>query len=607
MTSGTFNYNGTSAQTMMIGDGTNAIVYWDININNLVGATLNNNITGSNVQATIRVQTGTLNNGGFGIAGGVPDAFIVNNGATFNVTGAALPLSGFGTYTFGATSNTNYSLNGAQAVFDVPSPGYGNITFSIGNVKTVATGLDIQGNLTINSSATFATSAAAIHIIQGNWINNGGTFDNTNATINFNNTTADQAIQGTAATQTFNNLTLAKSTRVLNISGSTTLAQVSGTLTMTSGNINTGSGTLELGISTATPGTLAYTAGNIIGCFRRWFNTTGAKTYPLGTAAGAGNAAANRNALVTFTDLTNGALTGCFVGSAPGNTGLPLAESGLNIDNTYTEGYWSLDVSGGLASTNYALELFGSGFTSQGTFDSDIRIIKRTTSGPGPWMLNGTHVAAASNIAKRSALSGFSHFALAKDKCKGLSLSASDTDITCFGSTNGTITVTRTGGNTPFTYAWNDGPTSQNRSGLASGTYIVTVTDMEACTVSATATITAPALLNATVMKTDITCFGANNGTITVSAPMGGYGTYEFRVDASAWQAIGTLGSLTPGIKTVEIRDAANILCVVSLGNQTILEPSILVLSKTVNNALCNGGSTGSISSRARRRPCRSA
>ena len=41
--------------------------------------------------------------------------------------------------------------------------------------------------------------------------------------------------------------------------------------------------------------------------------------------------------------------------------------------------------------------------------------------------------------------------------------------------------------------------------------------------------ITEPAVLNATVNSTNVTCFGANNGTITITGPTGGYGTYEYQ------------------------------------------------------------------------------
>jgi predicted secreted protein len=51
--------------------------------------------------------------------------------------------------------------------------------------------------------------------------------------------------------------------------------------------------------------------------------------------------------------------------------------------------------------------------------------------------------------------------------------STTKTDVTCNGSSNGTITLTPSGGVSPYTFVWNDGADTQNRTGLAAGTYTV--------------------------------------------------------------------------------------------------------------------------------------
>jgi len=55
---------------------------------------------------------------------------------------------------------------------------------------------------------------------------------------------------------------------------------------------------------------------------------------------------------------------------------------------------------------------------------------------------------------------------------------ASVTPASCFGSADGTIALTVTGGVGPYSYSWSNGATSQNLSGLAAGTYTVTVNDL---------------------------------------------------------------------------------------------------------------------------------
>ena len=61
-----------------------------------------------------------------------------------------------------------------------------------------------------------------------------------------------------------------------------------------------------------------------------------------------------------------------------------------------------------------------------------------------------------------------------------------------------------------------------------------------------------------TVARTNVTCFGAADGTITISGAAGGYGTYEYTINGGAtWQASGNFTSLNPGFYNVKIRDAA--------------------------------------------------
>jgi uncharacterized lipoprotein len=75
-----------------------------------------------------------------------------------------------------------------------------------------------------------------------------------------------------------------------------------------------------------------------------------------------------------------------------------------------------------------------------------------------------------------------------------------------------------------------------------------------------------------------ISCNGANNGIISITNP-GGYGTYEFRLDAGAWQESGSFTNLAPATYSVQIRDMANRSCVIILNDQIIAQPqAVLVL-----------------------------
>src|SRR5688500_4772235 len=58
-------------------------------------------------------------------------------------------------------------------------------------------------------------------------------------------------------------------------------------------------------------------------------------------------------------------------------------------------------------------------------------------------------------------------------------------NVSCNGGTDGSIDLTVTGGTTPYTYVWTGTgviAANQDQTGLAAGTYNVTVTDAEGCT-----------------------------------------------------------------------------------------------------------------------------
>jgi gliding motility-associated-like protein len=108
--------------------------------------------------------------------------------------------------------------------------------------------------------------------------------------------------------------------------------------------------------------------------------------------------------------------------------------------------------------------------------------------------------------------------------------------VRCFAQANGTATVQAQGGTGALEYAWSDpsGQASATATGLAAGTYTVTITDVNGCNTATSTTITQPPVLAASVNKEDANCFGSNDGSATVNA-MGGTTPYTY-----AWSSGGT-------------------------------------------------------------------
>jgi gliding motility-associated-like protein len=176
-----------------------------------------------------------------------------------------------------------------------------------------------------------------------------------------------------------------------------------------------------------------------------------------------------------------------------------------------------------------------------------------------------------------------------------LSLSVTNTSVTCNGMFNGSATVSATAGNAPYSYTW--APSAGNSSvaiGLNAGIYTVTVKDANNCTATATTTILQPTLaLAAIISHTNVSCFGGNNGMANVNVT-GGTTAYNY-----TWSPSGgnnpIANNLTAGSYSVFIQDANN--CMFAT-NVTINQPSSGGLTTVISstNNLCFGVANGALS-----------
>ncbi|MCB9283552.1 MAG: T9SS type A sorting domain-containing protein [Lewinellaceae bacterium] len=166
------------------------------------------------------------------------------------------------------------------------------------------------------------------------------------------------------------------------------------------------------------------------------------------------------------------------------------------------------------------------------------------------------------------------------------------THETAGGANDGTATANPTGGTPPYTYSWSNGETTAGITGLAPGSYTVTVTDAQNCEAIETVIINPfDCILTVGFSSVDVSCAGGNDGEAT-ALPENGTAPFTFN-----WSTGATgdhLTGLSAGTYSVTILDGANCS---ATGSIVIAEPDPLGGTPTVlSQVLCFGGATGSVS-----------
>ncbi len=180
----------------------------------------------------------------------------------------------------------------------------------------------------------------------------------------------------------------------------------------------------------------------------------------------------------------------------------------------------------------------------------------------------------------------------------GVTATTSATATSCAGATNGTITVNASGGVPPYTYQLGANPPQASNvfTGLASGTYTITIRDNVGCTRIVTRTVTAGSAIVATNSITATSCSGAANGSVTIT-PTNGTGPYTFVLDGTVTQ-IGatntTFTNLSAGPHTIVITDNPS-GCLSNTININIPAGPALAASVTSSATTCSGASNGTI------------
>jgi hypothetical protein len=169
-----------------------------------------------------------------------------------------------------------------------------------------------------------------------------------------------------------------------------------------------------------------------------------------------------------------------------------------------------------------------------------------------------------------------------------IDLDAASANVSCAGANNGTATTTISGANGNVTYAWSNGANTPTLTGLAAGTYSVTVVDETNCPASLNINITEPSSLNANIAVGNESAPGANNGS-ALANPVGGTAPYSFMWSNGVTTQ--SVANLAPGTYSLEITDNNGCVTTASF----IVNPFVCATTASAisNNIACFGGNNG--------------
>ena len=162
-------------------------------------------------------------------------------------------------------------------------------------------------------------------------------------------------------------------------------------------------------------------------------------------------------------------------------------------------------------------------------------------------------------------------------------------------ATPGSATVSGNGGTPTYTYAWPataGGVSGNSASSLTAGTYDVTITDNNGCSIVQPVIIVDDGAIAATAtVVDDVLCHGGTNGSIDINITTGtaaysiNWGSGSATTSSNTYQITG----LPASPYTITVTDVNS--CEIVL-NATITEPSLLQASSSATDIACYGGTS---------------
>lgn len=171
-----------------------------------------------------------------------------------------------------------------------------------------------------------------------------------------------------------------------------------------------------------------------------------------------------------------------------------------------------------------------------------------------------------------------------------LSLQLTKTDVSCFGSCDGTVAALPVGGTKPYEYLWNTFSGDSLITGVCAGKYAVLLTDSNGCHTLDSITVGQPQQLALNATVTNVFCNGANTGQISLAITGG---TPNYTITWSNGQTGPVATGLFAGSYDVTVVDARGCIKTETFN---VTESSGMHTTVSISNPACFDGNDAFVS-----------
>lgn len=173
----------------------------------------------------------------------------------------------------------------------------------------------------------------------------------------------------------------------------------------------------------------------------------------------------------------------------------------------------------------------------------------------------------------------------------GITMPSNSVSDEICGNASGAIDITIVGGNTPYTFAWDNGATTEDLSNLSAGTYSVSISEAGGCTLNDTYTVgnNTNGLAITATSTTDENC-GDGTGSIDITVTGG---SAPLSIDWDNGETTEDISGLNGGDYTVLIEDALG-CTVTQTSTITNISGGFTASVTTITDENCGNG-TGAI------------